>query len=106
MLLGINRLSSTKLQHVDMLLNHESEKLLAELDQCQKRNEYPDTGKQLTSTDIEEIPWLLPDTILKSQGKDRGKENKNKNVKVIITQQRSLKHSTKLTTSNNSENEL
>ena len=86
MLLGINGFNFLKLQHVNMLLNHESEKLLVKLNQCWERNEHLDTGEQLTSADIKEMLWLLLDMILKSQGEDKGEENKDKDVKVIIAQ--------------------
>ena len=69
-----------------MLLNYKSEKLFAEFDQCQKRNEHLNIKEQLTSADIEKMLWLSSDMILKSQGENKNKKNKDKDIKIIVIQ--------------------
>lgn len=60
---GVKKLSPSLLRRDDAKLDTQNEQLLAELDECRKNNEHPDTGEQLTKAELEEMPWLSPDTI-------------------------------------------
>ena len=57
-------MSPAKLQRINASLDRQSKKLLAKLDRYRKNEKHPDTGEPLTSTDIEEMPWLSSDAIL------------------------------------------
>jgi hypothetical protein len=89
---GMKELSPAKLKHIDAQLNRQNEELLAELDQCRADNVHPDTGEQLTSHDIEEMPWLSPDAIFQTKDKDDGvEENEDDDIGNMVPQRSDLK---------------
>lgn len=71
---GMKELSPAKLKHINAQLNRQNEELFAQLDQCRADKVHPETGEQLTSHDIEEMPWLSPDVIFWTKDKDDGVE--------------------------------
>ncbi|KAL9127047.1 MAG: hypothetical protein Q9217_004011 [Psora testacea] len=91
---GMKGLSPAKLQRIDAQLDRQNEQLLAELDQCREDNEHPDTGKQLTSADIDEMPWLSPDAMVQNQDEDSDKDE-DKDVGDIVAQRAGLKRNSK-----------
>lgn len=92
---GKKGLSPAKLQRIDAQLDRQNEQLLAELDQCREKNEHPDTGEQLTSADIEEMPWLSPDAIVKTQDEESGDEDEDEDVGDMVPQRAGLKRNSK-----------
>lgn len=57
--------------------------LLVELDQYREKNIHPDTREPLTSTDVDEMPWLSPDVVVKTQGEDSDKDE-DEDIRDIV----------------------
>ena len=89
---GMKGLSAVKLKRIDVQLDHQNEQLLTELDNCREHNEHPDTDEQLTKADIEEMPWLSPDTIRQTED-DQGKQDDDddQDIENIVPQRAGLK---------------
>jgi len=92
---GIKGLSPAKLKRIDAQLDVQNEQLLAELDQCREKNEHPDTGEQLTKADIEEMPWLSPEVIIKTEDDDGEEEDDDEDVENIVRRKTGLKRNAK-----------
>ena len=93
---GMKELSPTKLKRIDVQLNHQNEQLLTELDNCREQNEHPDTEEQLTKADIEEMPWLSPDTIRQTENeKDERDNDDDEDIGNIVPQRAGLKRNAK-----------
>ena len=96
---GMKGLSPSKLSRIDAQLDHQNEQLLAELDHCREKREHPDTGEQLTSRDIEEMPWLSPDAIVKPEDDDSNvneeDDNEDENIENIVPERAGLKRKPK-----------
>ncbi|MCJ1278324.1 hypothetical protein MMC21_006139 [Puttea exsequens] len=60
-LVGLKGLSETKLRAIDEQVDQQGDELRRELDLMKEDNKHPDTGKALTSADIEDMPWLSSD---------------------------------------------
>lgn len=88
---GMKGLSPVKLRLIDQKLERQKEQLLNELDGCRERNEHPDTGEQLTESDIEEMPWLSPEMILQTEDDDDDDEGDDVDIGNIVPERAGLK---------------
>ncbi|KAL9041818.1 MAG: hypothetical protein Q9214_003976, partial [Letrouitia sp. 1 TL-2023] len=86
--------SAAKLKFHDAQLDRQGKQVLAELDECREKNEHPDTGEQLTDTDIEEMPWLSSDAIAMTQEEDSGSKDEDEDI-IIVPQRAGLKRNPK-----------
>lgn len=73
--------------------------MLAELDYCREKREHPDTGEKLTSSDIEEMPWLSPDATVKTEDDDSDvkeeDDDEDENIENIVPERAGLKRKPK-----------
>lgn len=85
---------AARLRRIDEQLDTQYLQLRDELDQCRENNEHPDTGKPLTSADIELMPWLSPYGISKPENeKSYGNESENDDIEILIPQRAGLQRS-------------
>ena len=87
---GMKGLSPAFLSRIDATLDRQNKQLLDELDECREKNQHPDTGKQLTQSDIEEMPWLSPDTIRQTEDDDDDDEGDDVDIGNMVPERAGL----------------
>lgn len=91
-LAGMKGMSPVKLNRLDAQLDSQNEQLRAELDACRENNEHPDTGEQLTNSDIQEMPWLSKfETQDRDDSEDEDDDDGDGDTGITIPQRTGLK---------------
>lgn len=93
---GMSGLSPVKVKRFDATLDSQNGHLFEELDECRANNEHFDTREQLTSENIENMPWFSLDTIITTRDdKTNVDKDDNEVIQNMVPQNTSLKRKLK-----------